>query len=125
MQWSASPRVGRALRRWKLLLTPEESRPPDVLLRANALIAEYPDAETAGLRRLFADPALLAAHRALLPKVLTRKRGDVDVALVVALAKLDDCSTLLQAGETLTRQETMALLADARGVDKLAALAPG
>jgi membrane glycosyltransferase len=122
VQWSASPRVGRALRRWKLLLTPEETQPPDVLTRANELVAQFPAGEAAGLRHLFADPALLAAHRALLPKLTPRKRGDVDVALVVALAKLEDCTTLTQAHETLTRQETMALLSDARGVDRLAAL---
>jgi len=122
VQWSASPRVGRALRRWKILLTPEETAPPDVLTRANGLVAQFPVGEAAGLGRLFADPALLAAHRALLPKLTQRKRGDVDVALVVALAKLEDCTTLTQARETLTRQETMALLSDARGVDRLAAL---
>jgi membrane glycosyltransferase len=122
VQWSASPRVGRRLRRWKLLLTPEETQPPDVLTRANELVAQFPAGEAAGLRRLLADPALLAAHRALLPKLIQRKRGDVDVALVVALAKLEDCTTLAQARETLTRQETMALLSDARGVDRLAAL---
>jgi membrane glycosyltransferase len=122
VQWSASPRVGRALRRWKILLTPEETAPPDVLTRANGLVAQFPVAEAAGLKRLFADPALLAAHRALLPTPGRRKRGDVDVALVVALAKLEDCTTLTQARETLTRQETMALLSDARGVDRLAAL---
>jgi membrane glycosyltransferase len=122
VQWSASPRIGRALQRWKILLTPEETRPPDVLTRANELVAQFPVGEAAGLRRLFVDPTLLAAHRALLPKLTPRKRGDVDVALVVALAKLEDCTTLTQARETLTRQETMALLSDARGVDRLAAL---
>jgi membrane glycosyltransferase len=122
VQWSASPRVGRTLRRWKLLLTPEETQPPDVLTRANELVAQFPAGEAAGLRRLLADPALLAAHRALLPKLIQRKRGDVDVALVVALAKLEDCTTLTQARDTLTRQETMALLSDARGLDHLAAL---
>ena len=104
------------------MLTPEETAPPDVLTRANGLVAQFPVGEAAGLGRLFADPALLAAHRALLPKLTQRKRGDVDVALVVALAKLEDCTTLTQARETLTRQETMALLSDARGVDRLAAL---
>jgi membrane glycosyltransferase len=122
VQWSANPRVGCALRRWKILLTPEETAPPDVLTRANELVAQFPAANAAGLRRLFADTALLAAHRALLPTLTPRKRGDVDVALVVALAKLEDCTTLTQAHEALTRQETMALLSDGHGVDRLAAL---
>src|SRR4051812_7671757 len=125
VQWSASARIGCRLRRWKILLTPEESRPPDVLTRANALVAEFPAGETAGWTRLFTDPALLAAHRALLPKAPPRKPGEVDVALVVALAKLEDAATLSQAAAMLTRQETMALLCDARGLDRLAALGAG
>jgi membrane glycosyltransferase len=125
VQWSASPRFGRALRRWKILLTPEEASPPEVLTRANALVPEFPAGDAAGLQRLFTDPALLAAHRAMLPRLPPRKRGEVDVALVVALAKLEDCTTLTQAVEMLTRQETMALLSDARGVDRLAAIGAG
>ena len=77
------------------------------------------------LERLFADPALLAAHRAMLPQAPPRKPGEIDVAHVVALAKLDDCATLHQVEAALTRAELMALLADARGLDRLAALERG
>jgi membrane glycosyltransferase len=124
-QWSASPAAGLRLRRLKLLTAPEETEPPAVLLRANALAAELsrPNREDNGLLRLFADPALLAAHRALLPDAAPRARGAVDTALVVGLAKLEDCASLAEADDTLTRQEKMALLSDARGVERLAALA--
>jgi len=122
-QWSANPATGRRLRRIKLLLTPEESHPPEILERANALAAEFTGTDRRGaLERLFADPALLSAHRAMLPQAPARKPGDVDVARVVALAKLEDCTTLRDAAALLTRAETMALLADARGIDRLAAL---
>ena len=70
----------------------------------------------------FADPALLAAHRAMLPQAGARKPGDVDVARVVGLAKLEDCTTLREASAVLTRAETMAILSDPRGLDRLAAL---
>ena len=40
-QWSASPEAGRWLRRMKLLLVPEESRAPDILIRANALVETF------------------------------------------------------------------------------------
>ena len=44
-QWSASPAAGRRMRRNKLLLTPEESEPPQILERANALALELPVAD--------------------------------------------------------------------------------
>ena len=123
--WSASPQIGRLLQRMKLLLVPEESQPPDILLRANALVAEFDRPQAGGaLHRLFADARLLAAHRALLPKAAARNRGDVDVALVVGLAKLDDCATLREADEILTAREKIAVLTDPRGIERLAALAP-
>jgi membrane glycosyltransferase len=125
-QWTANSATGRALRRMKLLLTPEEARPPDILQRANALVAEFSSGDRRNaLERLFADPALLAAHRAMLPQAPPRKAGEIDVARVVALAKLDDCATLQQVEAVLTRAELMALLADARGLDRLAALERG
>src|SRR5205085_12006785 len=96
-QWTASAAAGRRMRALKLLLTPEEDHPPEILQRANALAAEFasPDRRTA-LERLVADPVLLAAHRAMLPR-LARKRGEVDAARVVALAKLEDCGTVQAA----------------------------
>jgi membrane glycosyltransferase len=122
-QWTASPAAGLRLRRLGLLTAPEETEPPAVLTRANALAAEFarPERDKDGLRRLFADPALLAAHRAMLPDAAPRVRGAVDTALVIGLAKLEDCTSLAEAADTLTRQEKMALLSDARGVERLAA----
>jgi membrane glycosyltransferase len=122
-QWTADPGTGRRLRGLNLLVTPEEMHPPDILQRANALAAEFAACDPRnGIERLLADPALLAAHRAMLPPAKARKMGEVDVALVVALAKLDDCTSLKEASALLTRAEMMALLVDARGLDKLAAL---
>ena len=122
-QWTASPAAGRFLRRIGLLVAPEETSPPAVLTRANALAAQFRSSGKAGaLRRLVADQELLAAHRALLPAPPPRRRGDVDVALAVGLAKLADCTNLTEAEAMLTRQEKMAVLSDARGVDRLVAL---
>ena len=122
-QWSASAAAGRRMRRHKLLLTPEESEPPQILERANALALELPAADSRhAIERLFADPALLAAHRAMLPKGVARKRGVVETALVIGVAKLEDCTTLAEAADTLTRVEMMAVLSDARGLDRLASL---
>jgi membrane glycosyltransferase len=123
-QWSASTAAGKRLRRLRLLLVPEESRPPEILVRANALVASFAsDAPASALVRLFADGELADAHRALLPATPPRKRGEIEVTRVVALAKLADCATLADADEVLTRQEKMAALCDAQGFERLAALA--
>ena len=58
----------------------------------------------------------------MLPQTRARKPGEVDVARVVAFAKLEDCTSLQQPIALLTRPEMMALLLDARGLDRLAAL---
>ena len=122
-QWTANPAAGRKMLRHKLLLTPEESEPPGILERANALAVELASTDPrSGLERLFADPALLAAHRAMLPQSSPRKRGQVDTALVIGLAKLEDCATVDEAAAILPRAEIMAILSDARGLDRLAAL---
>ena len=92
------PASGRRMRRHKLLLTPEESAPPPILERANALAQASVDVDPRhAVERLFADPALLAAHRAMLPKHAARKRGTVETALVIGVAKLEDCTTLAEA----------------------------
>ena len=58
----------------------------------------------------------------MLPKGVARKRGAVETALVIGVAKLEDCTTLAEATDTLTRVEMMAVLSDARGLDRLASL---
>ena len=80
---------------------------------------------TGAFAALFSDPALVAAHRALLPAPPERKRGEIDAALVIGLAKLDDCASLTEADAMLSAREKMAVLGDARGLDRLAALAKG
>jgi len=125
-QWTANPDTGRRLCALKLLLTPEETRPPDILQRANALVAKFStDDPRRLLERLFGDPALLAAHRAMLPSSQPRKPGEVDVTRLVALAKLEDCATLQQVAAMLTRAELMALLSEATGLQRLAGLDRG
>ncbi len=123
-QWSASPAAGRRLRRMRLLLTPEETRPPDILQRANALAEEFSKVDRrSGIERLFAEPALLAAHRTMLPRSAERKRGQIDTMRLVALAKLEDCESLAEANDMLTRQEKIAALSDLAALERLAKLA--
>ena len=120
---TADAAFGRRLQRLGLLTTPEERNPPEVLRRANALArAAESDDITAPISRLVRDQELLAAHRAML-RSRARRRGEVDVALVVGLAKLDDIDSLDDALHSLTRRELAAVLGDGRGLDRLVALA--
>jgi membrane glycosyltransferase len=119
--WTSSASAGRWLRRLGLLVVPEERTPPPVLVRANELASVYePSATpTAAFDRLLGDPALLNAHRDLLPEKPPRPRGDVDVPLIVGLAKLADCASLEEARRMLNRAEKLALLGDAKGLEQL------
>ncbi|WP_035715901.1 glucans biosynthesis glucosyltransferase MdoH [Azorhizobium doebereinerae] len=116
---------GAAFARLGLLRTPEERDPPAVLQRARALseqlAATGPVPEAVG--RLAADPALLAAHRAMLPSGGLRPKGDVGVERLVGLAKVEDAETLAEALAGLTAREKAAVLGDATGLDRLLALA--
>ncbi|MEZ5785714.1 MAG: hypothetical protein R3D62_04355 [Xanthobacteraceae bacterium] len=117
---TASAAFGRGLQRLGLLATPEERDPPEVLQRANALarMVECDDDVTAPILRLLRNPDMVAAHRAML-RPRARQRGEVDVALVVGLAKLDDIDSLDDALQILTRRELAAVLGDGRGLDRL------
>ena len=55
------------LRRLGLLAIPEEMAPPAVLTRSNAIRRTLAPQETEAVRRLASDPALLEAHRRMLP----------------------------------------------------------
>jgi membrane glycosyltransferase len=114
---------GMALRRLGLLATPEERSPPSELVRANALRKSYDGTDDVGLRRLFADPELLAAHRRMLPPPRRRGRDPIDPALVLGLARVADVDTLEAATAALDRRELAAVLANADGLDRLAMLA--
>ena len=74
--------LGLGMRRIGLLRTPEETTPPPIVERANALAAELArvghDHEDA-LLAIHADPALRAVHEAFLPEKPRHRRGDVDV----------------------------------------------
>jgi len=118
-------KLGEALRRSGLLQTPEERKPPAVLSRARALFSELERgnvAERGGVRRLLTDPALLDAHRRMLPPQRRPGRDPIDATLLVGLAKLEEATDLDQALASLSKTETAAVLADARGIDRMVEL---
>jgi membrane glycosyltransferase len=122
----ASPAVGTALRRWRLLSTPPERMPPPLLRRAAELRGSY-EAAIADRRdclaRLAGDSELRNFHLGLLPAEPMPRRGEVDVDLVVALAKIDQCETVRQAAELLAPREAYAVLGSTQGITRLMRLA--
>jgi membrane glycosyltransferase len=117
---TSSSQIGERLSALGLLLIPEERRPPPVVVRANALAVETSSATTADpFARLSDDPDLLAAHRRMLPAVERRRRGDVDVPLVVALAKIDEAVDRQEAIGLLSPAEIRAVLASGEALDRL------
>ena len=107
--------IGLGLRRMGLLRTPEETSPPEVVKRANALADELArvghDDEDA-LVVVHADPAFRAIHEAFLPEKPRHRLGDVDVDEAVAAIKLNDAETMEDACAWLKPRERLAVLGD-------------
>jgi membrane glycosyltransferase len=95
----------------RLFRTPEESAPPQVLVRANEL-ARAADEEmaVAPLQTLRDDRQLLDKHLANLPVDQRRNRGQIDPHLAIARAKIEDAQTFEEAVSYLTPRETFAVL---------------
>jgi len=112
---SGSLKIGMALRRAGLLVTPEEREPPAIVARANALaetLAAADHVEADALKALWKDERLRAIHEAYLPEAQRRARGQVEVDDAVAIAKLTDARTIEEACKWLTPKERLAVLSD-------------
>jgi membrane glycosyltransferase len=118
--------AGLGLRRLGLLRTPEETQPPDILLRTEALQTELRSGELAGrdgFRRLLQDPALLEVHLAMLPPPRRPGVDPLDPAGLVGMAKLAEACDLDSGFAALTRAEKLAALGSAEAVRRVQALA--
>jgi membrane glycosyltransferase len=104
-----------ALKRVGLLVTPEESAPPPIATRANALaqaMAAKGHDDADGLRSLHDDPEFCALHEAFLPPSPPRAPGDITPERAMAEAKLNDARSIDDAAKWLHRKERMTLLHD-------------
>jgi membrane glycosyltransferase len=90
--------------------TPEETNPPQVLLRANELAKMSSRAAVSPLRQLVEDPNLLEIHLTNLPDERRRSRGQVDPHLAIARAKIEDGENFEEAQSYLTPREVFAVL---------------
>jgi membrane glycosyltransferase len=93
-----------------LFKTPEETSPPQVLLRANELASASHRAVSCPLLELRSDADLREAHLDNLSGPRPRDRGEVDPHLAIARAKIDDAETFEEAVTFLSPRETFAAL---------------
>jgi len=94
----------------RLLVTPEQTAPPDVLIRANELMDRPKQVVAPALIEIGGNPELLEAHLANLPQEKQRIRGQVDPHLAIARAKIEDAETFEETLSFLTTREVMAVL---------------
>jgi membrane glycosyltransferase len=117
--------IGVGLRRLGLLTTPEESKTPPIIARANALADELAltghDDED-GLRVIAGDAAFRRSHEMFLPDASRHRRGEIDVDEAVATAKLNDARSVEEACAWLKSSERLAVLNDRALIALLARL---
>lgn len=93
-----------------MLLTPEQTAPPAVLVRANELVNRSGHVIVPALIELGNDRELLEDHLASLPADQQRVRGQVDSHLAIARAKMEDAGNFEEAVSFLSGREVMAIL---------------
>jgi membrane glycosyltransferase len=93
-----------------LFRTPEQTTPPQVLIRANELASAAGEAVACPLLELRNDPRLLEAHLMNLPGDRPRNRGQINPHLAIARAKIEDAETFDEALGYLTSREEFAVL---------------
>ncbi len=107
--------IGLFLKRFSLLMTPEERTPPPIALAADVASAEL---EGLGLdqgdplRMLHANPTLMNVHESMLPKPAPRQRGQIVAERAIAEAKLGEALTIDEAVKWLQPKERMVVLQD-------------
>ena len=94
----------------RLFRTPEQTAPPQVLIRANELANASGEAIACPLLELRNDPRLLDAHLMNLPGDQPRHRGQINPYLAIARAKIEDAEIFEEALGYLTARETFAVL---------------
>jgi membrane glycosyltransferase len=94
----------------RLFRTPEETAPPQVLVRANELAIVSGNVMASPVQDLIEDERLLENHLSNLPPDKRRNRGQVDPNLAIARAKIEDAESFREALSFLTERETFAVV---------------
>ncbi len=118
----ASRRIGKAVAKLGLLQTPEEVNPPAVLVRSREILSDLEMTAVSNadpLLRIAQEPELREAHLSMLPPVKQALKGEVDVNLVVAMAKLEQAGSVQEAVAFLTVREKQSILGSASAIGRL------
>lgn len=107
---SSTTSSGKTGRPARLFGTPEQTSPPQVLVRANQLAGASQETISCPMLELRNDAGLLEAHLDNLPAQGKRTRGQVNPHLAIARAKIEDARCLEEALEFLNSRETFAIL---------------
>jgi membrane glycosyltransferase len=106
----------------RLLGTPEQAAPPEVLVRADELAKGAGNVGFSPLPVLREDGLLFESHLINLPHDEPRIRGQVDPDLAVARAKIEDAECFEEALSFLTPRETFAVLSSPKLLQAVCAL---
>jgi membrane glycosyltransferase len=112
-------RLGDGFKRVGLFVTPEEHELPEIVRRSNEVASELARDQPAALHLLLRDRDLAEIHRQMIAQKPAKKRGEVDVDLVVGRAKLEQTHNLEEANSFLTIKEKAAILADPVSFEQL------
>jgi membrane glycosyltransferase len=108
----------------RLFRTPEETAPPQILIRANELASAGGEVVGRPLLELRSDPRLLDAHLINLPHDRCRNPGQINPHLAIARAKIEDAESLDEALGYLTSREEFAVLSSPSTLRAVHAMPP-
>jgi len=109
----------------RLFRTPEQTAPPQVLIRANELANGSAEANACPFLELCNDPRLLDAHLLNLPGDKRRNRGQINPQLAIARAKIEDAETYEEALGYLSSREKFAVLGSPAVLQSVCAMPRG
>jgi len=120
-KWSGSARLGAALRRAGLLLTPEEREPPVIFQARSATMARLPGLPADGVHALATGEAVRNTHFRWTSSA-PRFRGAPDAAYLTAIEKVRQARTLGEALAWLDPPERIQIAGHRALAEQLAAL---
>ncbi|GLS19012.1 glucans biosynthesis glucosyltransferase H [Labrys miyagiensis] len=117
--------IGLWLRRHGFLATPEETHPPEVATRANALSEELAAAgedDSDAIEVVYHDADFRALHETMLPTAPLRERGRFEQDRVMAQAKIAEAVSIEEAVKWLNPKERFVALHDHSLIESLSRL---